>query len=221
MSFYQQLQDQTIADRNHLMKAPIIDICRHKQITKEQYVYFLKQAYHHVKHTVPLLKACKKNLPAHYAWLAKALDEYIEEESGHELWILNDIEACGADKNRVINEKPCSDIEEMITFLYNRVEYGQPLALFGMIHVLEGTSVSIACEMAGLIRDTLKLPERAMTYLVSHGVLDQDHLKFFEVLMNKITDVNDQQQIIDSAHKVYSCYGSMLHHVNTPEGVAA
>ena len=31
------------------------------------------------------------------SWLQPAICEYIEEEAGHEQWILNDLKACGVD----------------------------------------------------------------------------------------------------------------------------
>ena len=48
-----------------------------------------------VRHTVPLLMACGARLPERLEWLREAIAEYIEEEIGHQEWILNDIRACG------------------------------------------------------------------------------------------------------------------------------
>ena len=42
------------------------------------------QAFHHVRHTVPLLAACRAALPPRLAWMAPALDDYIVEEAGHD-----------------------------------------------------------------------------------------------------------------------------------------
>jgi thiaminase len=56
MSFYQQLLENTRpAQQQHLLSAPIIARCFTGHITRDDYVAFLLQAYHHVKHTVPLL----------------------------------------------------------------------------------------------------------------------------------------------------------------------
>jgi len=56
----------------------------------------------------------------------------------------------------------------------------------------------------------LGLPKKNMSYLTSHGELDQDHLKFFAGLMDKITQESDQQAIIHAAQMVYGLYGDML-----------
>ncbi|POB70200.1 long-chain acyl-CoA synthetase, partial [Vibrio vulnificus] len=149
-----------------------------------------------------------------YEWVREALAEYIDEEKGHQEWILNDIRACGGDaiavKNNLGEGKAGHAIELMVAYLYHHIDRHNPLALFGMVWVLEGTSVGIGGQMAQQIQHTLQLPSEAMSYLTSHSVLDQSHLQFFERLMNQITDPNDQQVIIDSANMVFSLYGEML-----------
>ena len=97
MSFHDQLIAQTRLAQQELLSVPIIQGALQGRVSIPSYVAFLTQAYHHVRHTVPLLKACKAALPAHHAWLNDAMDEYVEEEQGHDEWILNDIAACGGD----------------------------------------------------------------------------------------------------------------------------
>ena len=97
MEFFDQLQQQTSAEREYLLAAPIIHSALAGTATRAQYIAFLTQAYHHVKHTVPLLMACGARLPERLEWLREAIAEYIEEEIGHQEWILNDIRACGGD----------------------------------------------------------------------------------------------------------------------------
>jgi len=58
MTFYERLQQETAAERNALLAVPIIGKALSGQVTLEQYIAFLTQAYHHVKHTSPLLMAC-------------------------------------------------------------------------------------------------------------------------------------------------------------------
>ena len=60
-------------------------------VSLESYRAFLTQAYYHVRHTVPLMMACGARLPLRLEWLREAVCEYIEDEYGHEQWVLNDI----------------------------------------------------------------------------------------------------------------------------------
>ena len=58
MSFYQTLIDQTEKERNELLTVPILQDAVKGKISQNDYHRFLIEAYHHVKHTTPLLMAC-------------------------------------------------------------------------------------------------------------------------------------------------------------------
>jgi len=63
MKFFDTLISQTEQDRQELLSAPIIARCLQGQIEVDDYVAFLVEAYHHVKHTVPLMMAVGSRLP--------------------------------------------------------------------------------------------------------------------------------------------------------------
>ena len=210
MNFFDVLNHQTAPQRQELLSAPIIGRALAGKISLDEYVAFLTQAYHHVKHTVPLLMATGARLPESYEWLRVAVAEYIEEETGHQEWILNDIAACGFDAEAVRHGPPALATELMVSYAYDTVNRVNPLGFFGMVHVLEGTSISIADQAADRIRETLGLPKKAFSYLYSHGALDQDHVKFFEGLMNRITDTKDQARILHCARVFYTLYGNIF-----------
>ncbi|MFK7954480.1 MAG: TenA family transcriptional regulator [Lysobacterales bacterium] len=210
MSFYQRLQDSTSSQRQYLLSSPIIHRTLSGEITLPEYIGFLTQAYHHVKHTVPLLMAVGAKLPEQKEWLREAVAEYIEEELGHQEWILNDIQVCGGDKDQVRTGRPSPATELMVAYAYDTIQRVNPLGFFGMVHVLEGTSITTADQAAKSIKAALNLPESAFSYLRSHGSLDQDHVKFFEGLMNRLTDTKEQEQIIHSARIFYQLYAGVF-----------
>jgi pyrroloquinoline quinone (PQQ) biosynthesis protein C len=210
LSFFTQLQTSTETERQVLFSAPIIQSALKGDIIKEQYLAFLTQAYHHVKHTVPLLMACGSRLPDHHNWLRTAIAEYIEEELGHEEWILNDIAACGGDAEKVRYSAPHVTTEMMVAYAYHQIDRGNPVGFFGMVHVLEGTSIAIATNAAGSIKESLDLPPNAFSYLNSHGSLDLEHVKFFESLMDQVKNPDDQATIIHCAKSFYKLYGDIF-----------
>ncbi|WP_432453139.1 MULTISPECIES: TenA family transcriptional regulator [unclassified Agarivorans] len=216
--FFETLQQQTRAAQQQMLQAPVFAACSRGEINREMYLAFLTQAFHHVKHTVPLLMACGGRLSADYEWVREAIAEYITEEQGHHEWILNDIEACHGNAQLVRDNqaqgKVSPAIELMVAYLYHQIDRHNPLALFGMVWVLEGTSVGVGAQIATLVKSTLDLPDEALSYLLSHSELDQQHILFFEGLMNQITDQDDQKVIIDSANMVFSLYGQMLRELN-------
>ncbi|MEJ2621031.1 MAG: iron-containing redox enzyme family protein, partial [Candidatus Thiodiazotropha sp.] len=104
--FFTQLLQQTEAERNALQSIPFIQHGVAGELSLESYIAFLIQAYHHVKQTTPLLMACGARVPHNMEWLRDAMAHYIEEEVGHQEWILNDIEACGGDKEAARQSEP-------------------------------------------------------------------------------------------------------------------
>jgi len=220
MNFFDTLKNETTHDRAGLFAAPIITEALAGKVTLNEYVAFLTEAYHHVKHTVPLLMAVGARLPAEYEWLREAVAEYIEEELGHQEWILNDIAACGFDKEVVRNGSPSQATELMVSYAYDTIARVNPMGFFGMVHVLEGTSISLADSAADTIRESLSLPKKAFSYLYSHGSLDIEHVKFFEDLMNRLDDEQDQAQIIHSTRVFYKLYGDIFRSLNSDRGIS-
>lgn len=219
MSFYQQLQEQTRQAQQHLLSAPIIARCFQGDVTRDDYVAFLLQAYHHVKHTVPLLMAVGSRLPESKEWLREAVAEYIEEECGHQEWVLNDIAVCGYDKEAARASQPHATTELMVAYAWDLVSRVNPLGFFGMVNVLEGTSILLADKAASSIGGALKLPNQAFSYLKSHGSLDQSHVKFFEGLMDRITDPAEQRLIVHSATMFFHLYGNIFHGLTPLHGL--
>jgi pyrroloquinoline quinone (PQQ) biosynthesis protein C len=213
MAFFERLKTETQAAQADLYTAPLIEKGINGELTLEQYIEFLTQAYHHVKHTTPLLMAVGARLPESKEWLRNAVAEYIEEELGHQEWILNDIAACGADKEAVRRSQPAPETELMVAYAYDTVYRINPLGFFGMVHVLEGTSIASADAAADGVQKSLGLPDNAFSYLRSHGSLDQEHVKFFEGLMNQITNKDEQDLIIHCAKMVYRLYGDVFRSV--------
>jgi pyrroloquinoline quinone (PQQ) biosynthesis protein C len=220
MTFFDTLKTETETARTGLLSAPMIVSGSRGEVSLDDYVAFLTQAYHHVKHTTPLLMAVGSRLPENYEWMRNAVAEYIEEELGHQEWILNDIAACGYDKEVVRRSRPNMATELMVSHAYDMVQRVNPMGFFGMVHVLEGTSVSLADHAADQIREALSLPKKAFSYLYSHGSLDIEHVKFFEDLMNRIESKKDQAQIIHSAKTFYKLYGDIFRSLSPEHGIS-
>lgn len=210
MRLFERLQQTTYAARDDLLAHQIIRDALAGRIALAQYVAFLTQAYHHVRHTVPLLMACGSRLPDRLGWMREAIADYIDEEQGHDEWILSDIAACGADPAAVRCGKPGLATDVMVAYAYHQIDRGNPVAFFGMVHVLEGTSTAIATAAAEGMQSTLRLPANAFTYLTSHGSLDMEHVKLFAGLIDRVTDAGDQQAVIDCANAMYHLYGNVF-----------
>lgn len=210
MNFFDDLQQSTQRDRQELFSVPVIQDALRGEIDTGQYLAFLSQAYHHVKHTVPLLMACGSRLDDRHAWLRTAIAEYIKEEIGHEEWILSDIAACAGDPEQVRRSWPHAATESMVAYAYHQIDRRNAVGFFGMVYVLEGTSTVLATNAAGAIQHALGLPSNAFSYLNSHGSLDLEHVRFFEGLMNRLDDEDDKMAVVHCARMIYRLYGDIF-----------
>lgn len=216
MNFYSSLLEHTQAERDALLRIPVVQACLGGQVSLPSYLAFLQQAYHHVRHTVPLLACCRERIPARLVWLRGALDEYIDEERGHDEWILDDIEACGGDRARARETEPGFAAEVMVAYAYDTISRGNPVGFFGMVHVLEGTSVALALTAADCIEQGLDLPSRAFSYLRSHGTLDREHTAHLARLLNRLELREDQAAVVHAAKVFYRLYGNVLRDLPLP-----
>ncbi len=210
MTFFIRLITETVEGQQALAAVPQIQDGLTGQISLATYIAYLTEAYHHVKHTVPLMQAAKARLDDGHARFRHALDEYIAEETGHEAWILNDIRHCGGDAEAVRLGRPRAATQAMVDYAYDYIATVNPMGFFGMVLVLEGTSVRLATEGAQAVARSLDLGPQCFSYLTSHGALDQDHLVFFQKLMDEVEDPADQAAIVEVAKGIFQRFADVF-----------
>lgn len=210
MSFFTTLQQETADARLALVAVPQIRDGLAGRISRETYLAYLAEAFHHVSHTVPLLTLARDRMDGDHAVFRAALDDYIAEETGHEAWILDDIAACGGDPRTVRQDGPRPATARMVAAAYDEVGGGNPMAMFGMVYVLEGTSVALASAGASAVGAALGLGPEAFSYLSSHGALDQDHLAFFAGLMDQVDQPVDRAAIVAMARRMFDLFADVF-----------
>lgn len=227
---YERLLRETATQRREFLEIPVIRRAVASGVSRELYVAFLEQAYHHVKHTCPLLETAASRCDAD-TWLHQALRHYVAEEKGHDEWILGDVAAMGGDAEAVRNGTGRPPCRAMVAHAYEAIASRGPAALLGMVHVLEGMSVLLAEQAAASIRRSLAPsgPHRGdaagFRYLTSHGALDVEHVAFFRSLVDRLDDPETEQAVIDTAKAVYRLYGDIFRDldaaIGTPDSTGA
>jgi pyrroloquinoline quinone (PQQ) biosynthesis protein C len=214
VTFYDRLIAETERERIGFLSIPLIREALHSGASRELYLDFLTQAYHHVKHTFPLLAlAAARTTDETYQ---DALVEYMEEERGHEKWILTDIAAMGGDARKVKEGNPGIACQLMVGYTYYAIEWISPYAMLGSVHVLEGMSTLLADQAADAIQRSLAHDgEGGFSYLKSHGALDIEHVAFFKTLVNGFTDAKTHSIVIDASKVFYRLYGDIYHELST------
>ena len=219
MTFYERLKKETESARTELYSVPQLVDGLKGDISRDTYIAYLTQAYHHVRHTVRFLMAMGARLPDNKEWLHDAIAEYIEEEKGHEEWILNDIAAAGGDKESVRHGIPSLETQVLVAYNYDYIARKNPVGFLGMVFMLESTSIQIANHGADAVKSKLGLPQTAFSYLYSHGALDIQHMKFFEELVEKVTDPADQAAIIEVANNAFRLFANVMRSIPHTEDI--
>lgn len=211
MTFFERLLSDTEAERQDFQSIGLIQHAIAQGVTPEMYAKYLRQAYHHVRYTVPLLELALDHCNVAETAYANALAEYITEETGHDEWILDDIRALGFDAEAVRSGQGNFACRVMIGYAHYAIEHISPYALLGMVHVLEGMSVELAQKAAGAIAQSFgDRPPNAFSYLTSHGALDTEHVQFFEHLVNGIDAPEIQDIVVQAAKDFYKLFGNMF-----------
>ncbi|WP_395336666.1 AMP-binding protein [Novosphingobium sp. BL-8H] len=208
-AFFDELEAFTWRDRLRFLAIPQVKAGLAGTITRRAYIDYLTQAYHHVRHTVPLMREARAGLLKRPR-LVRALDGYIDEETGHEEWILADIAAAGGNADAVRAGRANTATAAMVDHAYAAISAGNPVSFFGMVYVLESVSVALAQRGASAVAANLGLPPEAFTYLTSHGALDQDHMTFFAGLVNGLDDEVDRAAIVTMARDMFGLFGAVF-----------
>jgi len=209
MTPFERLYQETTEARERFLAIPLVRQALASGGTRELYLAFLTEAYHHVKHTFPLLALASAHTHDEHYQAALAL--YMNEERGHDKWILDDIRAMGGNADSVERGKGGIPCQVLVGYAYYSIEWISPYALLGMVHVLEGLSVMLAHTVAGAVQKSLGAEATAgFSYLQSHGALDVEHTALFRRLIDSFEDRETQNIIIDAARVMYRLYGTIF-----------
>lgn len=213
MKLFDRLQIETAGAREKFRALPVLQEALRDGISSELYVAYLGQAYHHVRHTCPLLGAAAGRCGRGDERLRDALFAYIDEEKGHEAWLLDDIRAIGseADLARTLGREGDPAVRAMVGYMYYAIERISPYAMLGMVFVLESTSTEIASQAATAIACRIGVgTDRGFSYLLSHGTIDHEHIAFFGGIADSVESPELQAIVIDTANMIYRLWGAMF-----------
>jgi pyrroloquinoline quinone (PQQ) biosynthesis protein C len=214
MSPFQDLLAKTAPARQQFIEIPLIQETMRRGAPKALYLDFLGQAYHHVKHTVPLLALATARCGPDYPLYQSALIEYIVEERGHEEWILDDIYALGGDAEAVRQATARTPCRVMVGHAYYLIDHVSPFAMLGMVHVLEGMSVALASKAVAALQKRMQTNSIAgFRYLTTHSDLDVGHTRLFENLVGQL-DPGQLPTVIDAARDFYKLYGDIFRDID-------
>ncbi len=212
MSFFITLIETTDASRRELEAEPKIHSMIHHGLTLPEYRAFLHDLFHIVRHFCPIIAAAASRCDDTYRTVRMELYERIEEEKGHEEWVLDDIRAMGGDIDAARTQPPSAPVQSVIGFNYWAAERQHPCSVLGMLYQLEVISSVYGGRVAGAIAKAVgrEVDSGGFRFLTSHASMDQDHMAKLNVLIKTITDPGAQAAIVNSTRVNFHQFGQMF-----------
>ena len=145
----------------------------------EIFPQFLLAIHGSVRATIPLMEAAitvasrRSETDQICARLLPYFMQHIEEERGHEEWLLQDLEAVGVGRDDVFGRVPNATIAGVAGAQYYWIFHAHPVALLGFFAVLEGNPPVTADLIA--LEERTGLPAAAFRMLKYHAEIDSVH----------------------------------------------
>jgi pyrroloquinoline quinone (PQQ) biosynthesis protein C len=203
LPFFAVLVSRTDEDRRGFETHPkLVDAVAHG-MSVERYRALLLELYHVVWHFNPVCAAAAARLgaPAHDpdVGLRYFLYEHMHEESGHENWVLNDLEAVGVMRSDARAHRPGAHTLALAGYNHWCAASRQPLSALGMLYALEVIASVYGGPFASAIRESLLLEgDQGVSFISSHATLDSQHMAELRQVLNQVKDEAAQEAIVES-----------------------
>jgi hypothetical protein len=137
----------------------------------------------------------------HHAWArpyADYLRHHIPEETGHDIWALEDLEVMGIRRADILDLHPMPTIAALVGAQYYWIRHVSPIALAGYLSVMEANPPTLAAVES--LRTTTGLPEAAFRSMALHARLDVRHeLDVYELIDTLPLDDRSERLVFTSA----------------------
>jgi pyrroloquinoline quinone (PQQ) biosynthesis protein C len=198
-SVFGQLVIRTDESRRAFETHPVLMEGVSHGLSVERYRALLLELYHVVWHFNPIAAAAASRMPDTLREVRYFLYEHMSEESGHEGWVRNDLEAVGVPPQRT--QAYAAGIHTMAMTGYNYwcADRRHPASVLGMFYALEVIASVYGGPFASAIRESLLLDgDHGVSFISSHATLDAEHMAELRTIINRI-DAAALEAVVESA----------------------
>jgi hypothetical protein len=159
------------------------------------YAAYLVQTYHYVVASVPLMQAAvttefaRSHMP-----FQQYLTRHIEEENGHDKWLLEDLLSLGYSEASVRCSFPLPEVAQLAGAQYYTIFHLHPLGLLGYIYALESAPPNR--EFLTALTVKYGVPSTALRTLHAHASDDVEHRESLLTLLRSLELDNFQEETI-------------------------
>ena len=151
------------------------------RFTVEHYKSVLRQIFHHTRENPQLQSLSTVYFRGHQREVIRRFYRHATSEIGHDQLALNDYRALGGDAALVPYENPLPATLALLGYGFYEVYNRNPLAYLGYLFFLEFTPTSTGNGVMEALK-AVGVPDRAMTFLKDHTLIDVSHNRLMEGL---------------------------------------
>ena len=198
-TYFAELVTQTDeARRSFETHAVVLDAVAHG-MSVQRYRRLLTELYHVVWHFNPICAAAASRMPDEHREVRYFLYEHMNEESGHEQWVLNDLEAMGVDRCTARSSAPGVFTAALCGYNYWSADRRHPCSVLGMVYALEVIASVYGGAFSSAMREALLLDgDRGTTFIGSHATLDAEHMVLVRKVVNDLADARALAAVTES-----------------------
>jgi hypothetical protein len=199
LPFFGQLVTATDEDRRAFETHPVLVDAVARGMGVERYRALLLELYHVVWHFNPVCAAAASRLDDAFADVRYFLYDHMQEEKGHETWVVNDLEAVGVAPAVARAHRPGQHTLALNGYNYWAADRRHPCSALGMLYALEVIASVYGGPFASAIRESLLLDgDRGVSFIDSHSSLDTQHMMELRKMLNRVHDAAAQAGIAES-----------------------
>lgn len=169
------------------------------------YRHYLSNVWHYAQHSGTVIAIAGARCVLTHPPLAAYLLHHAQEELGHDVWALQDLEVMGVDEADVRKSRPLPACAAMVGYEYYLAAHANPVSLFGWLFVLEAMGDDLGHVVARRVREALNV-DQGVKFLAGHGEADEEHTReIIEQIETNIgpADMADVHHVADVVGALY------------------
>ena len=200
LPLFAELVTRTDEARRDFETNPVILASVANGMSVERYRLLLQELYHIVWHFNPVCAAAASRIPDAQRQVRYFLYAHMHEESGHEDWVMADLDAIGVTESDVRGHAPSVHTLALTGYNYWAADRRHPCSVLGMMYVLEVIASVYGGTFAAAIRESLLLEgERGVTFIGSHATMDAGHMVDLRQILNTVKEPEAAEAVVESA----------------------
>ena len=210
-TFFIELVSRTDeARREFESNSRVLDIVANG-LSLERYRLLLLELYHVVWHFNPTCAAAAARITDQHRHVRYFLYDHMNEEKGHEEWVLNDLTVMGVSAETARAYEPTLVMLGLNGYNYWSADRRHPCSVLGMVYALEVVASVYGGQMTTAISDSLMLEgDRGISFISSHATMDAEHMADLRVILNQIEDDDAKNAVIESTTFNFHQFGKVL-----------